>query len=489
MAVKLDQKAHKAEEAEVSHCVSNLIQAFSNGFNVFKRLRERRRKKKARKENQVADAVTSDELQLSKSLRRGPQELAENYDTFYSQTGPRFAQGDAIAHASLAETLIKLNTGLVAIIASFLNHDQKGSKSPLNIDYKSLTNLSDASRKEALRSMTQLYQRLSESQLQLHQLSQPCAKCGSKKHADCSSKSSTSSSKDKRKHAQTRHRPTGPTITRMPLKSSTHPQLVVVRPKATRKSSTSSSSSSKSSSPQTSAYTSPLASPLPLYIAESPFEIETNGIIHGVLGGPTPPLAGSGRRRKDSFNVHDPRPTTWPEHMKYQPQYQYPYVQQDHLHLPAPKLPTFTPTPRKPSSGQHAHHNSHKKDTQASSLPKAPSPPPPQPLPLLQPKHSPPPPPVASSPTRRRLDKITPSAYTFASDSTKLGEIPMRNWTEKWDWEEAERLNNEAALMGNGGVEEGKGARGDKEREGRDGKGKKGLFRWMRRGDGGVVVA
>jgi hypothetical protein len=94
MAVKLDEQSHKAEEAEVSNCVSNLIQAFSNGFNVFKRLRERRRKKKARKENQAAEAVTSDELQLSKSLRRGPQELAENYDAFYSQTGQRFAKGD-----------------------------------------------------------------------------------------------------------------------------------------------------------------------------------------------------------------------------------------------------------------------------------------------------------------------------------------------------------------------------------------------------------
>jgi hypothetical protein len=94
MAVKLSEKPLKAEEAEVSNCVSNLIHAFTNGLNVFKRLRERKRKRKARKENQQADAATSDEVQLSKSLRRGPHELAEQYDTFYSQTGQKFAKGD-----------------------------------------------------------------------------------------------------------------------------------------------------------------------------------------------------------------------------------------------------------------------------------------------------------------------------------------------------------------------------------------------------------
>lgn len=49
---------------------------------------------------------------------------------------------------------------------------------------------------------------------------------------------------------------------------------------------------------------------------------------------------------------------------------------------------------------------------------------------------------------RRRLDKVTPSSYTFASDSTKLGEIPQRHWTKPWDYEEAERMNAEAAMNG-----------------------------------------
>jgi hypothetical protein len=98
MAVKLDEKSHKAEEAEVSNCVSNLIHAFSNGLNIFKRLRERRRKRKGRKETPVADAAASEEQQLSKSLKRGPQELAQTYDVCYQQTGQSFAKGDGKLH-------------------------------------------------------------------------------------------------------------------------------------------------------------------------------------------------------------------------------------------------------------------------------------------------------------------------------------------------------------------------------------------------------
>jgi hypothetical protein len=365
----------------------------------------------------------------------------------------------AIAHASLAETLIKLNTGLVAIIASFLNHDQKGGKSHLNLDYKSLTNLSDASRREALQSMTQLYQRLSQSQLQLQHFSNTtsCTNCGSAKHSHCSVRSSTtsSSSKGKKKQTSSRQRVTGPVVTRMPIRSSSQPQLVVIRPKPSRKGSSSSPSSAKSQSPSSSTYTSPLASPLPLYIAEEPFEIETNGVIQGVLGGPMP-LAGSGRRRKDSFNVHDPRPTTWPD--PHPASYSYPYVMQEHLSLPAPKLPTFTPTPRKPSSPPYKKTSSPPPRSEKQALP-----------------------PPVSMPTRRRTDKLTPSSYTFASDSTKLGEIPQRNWTTPWDYEEAERLNNEAAATTSYSaapvvVDE---------KVGR----KKGIFKWMRKGSGaGVIV-
>jgi hypothetical protein len=108
MAVKLEEQSHMlvAEEAEVTNCVSNLIHAFTNGLHVFKRLREKRRKRKARKDTQPIDAATKDEAQLSKSLKRGPQELAEKYDACYSQTGLSFAKGDGKLHLELNEVYV-----------------------------------------------------------------------------------------------------------------------------------------------------------------------------------------------------------------------------------------------------------------------------------------------------------------------------------------------------------------------------------------------
>jgi hypothetical protein len=97
MAVRTYEKPHKAEdEGDVSHCVHNLIEAFTNGLNIFKRLREKRRKHKARKEIQAPEPINSAELQLSNSLRRGPQDLTKRYEECYGQKGmgSRFAKGD-----------------------------------------------------------------------------------------------------------------------------------------------------------------------------------------------------------------------------------------------------------------------------------------------------------------------------------------------------------------------------------------------------------
>ena len=44
---------------------------------------------------------------------------------------------------------------------------------------------------------------------------------------------------------------------------------------------------------------------------------------------------------------------------------------------------------------------------------------------------------------RRRQDKITPSMHTFASASTRLGEIPELKWSLPYDYEAMTRLNKE----------------------------------------------
>ncbi|KAF2667056.1 hypothetical protein BT63DRAFT_328245 [Microthyrium microscopicum] len=74
---------------------------------------------------------------------------------------------------------------------------------------------------------------------------------------------------------------------------------------------------------------------------------------------------------------------------------------------------------------------------------------------------------------RRRMDKMTPSLYTFASDSTKLGEIPMHRWNQPFDYNEMAKLNAQAAANPTPPVHVKKA--------------KKGLFSRFRRGNGDTV--
>ncbi|KAJ4290862.1 hypothetical protein N0V90_010058 [Kalmusia sp. IMI 367209] len=298
-AAKADKSAG---QGEVSNCVANLIHAFTDGLNVFKRLRERRRKRKS-KHKERDGAASGAELQLSNSLRKGPMELKERYESCYSDRGEKFAKGD-----------------------------------------------------------------------------EP----------------------EKRKRSSSRQRSHGPTATRVSVRGSTQTQLAMVRPRNTRKGSTSSSSSTSWSKTASSGVDSPYITPprsppLPQYSAKDPFPLQkapadkNNNL----------PI------KKTAGTVDATRPTTWPQRKAVK------------------KVPfaNTMPTPQE----------------------------------YFAMKELPPhlPPPFANMPTalttgipRRRTDKPTPSTYTFASDSTKLGEIPQRNWTVPWNYDEAERMNAEAAVKG-----------------------------------------
>lgn len=285
----------------------------------------------------------------------------------------------AIAHASLVETLIKFNTGLVRIIATFLHHDSKHND--LKLDYKSLTSLSDISRREAVDSLNQLYQRLSQSQLQLH------------------GRSISRSGSETKKRSSSRQRSQGPTVTRVSVKTSgrsKHTQLAMVRPRNARKGSMSSGSTSSSKASSTavsSPYTTPPRSPLPEYSANDPFPTHKAPVVK----------SSSPKPRKPMLSIDTGRPTTWP-----QPKF-------------AKAAPFTNPLPTPPEHLVMKGVGPHR------------------PLPFSKAQLDIP---------RRRTDKPTPSTYTFASDSTKLGEIPQRNWTVPFNYEEAERLNAEAAVKG-----------------------------------------
>lgn len=229
-------------------------------------------------------------------------------------------------------------------------------------------------------SLNQLYRRLSHSQLQVYQIGQ-CQRCGrptssAKQHSCPSSNSVASKSHSDKRSGGTRPRQNAPTVTRMPLKSKSQPQLVVVRPRNHRKTSSSGNSSATAStstrakSPSHSAPTTAITSPL-----------------HSPLPSPPPPLP----------------------HHHYTPKSPDPYAD----------------------------------------------------IPI---------------PVRRRAEKDVFSTYTFASDSTKLGEIPMRNWVVPFDYEQAERLNKEAYASGypHAGLGPENGVK----------KQKKGLFGFLRRSGG-----
>ncbi|KAF2278517.1 uncharacterized protein EI97DRAFT_465798 [Westerdykella ornata] len=403
-APQSEREVNGAGKGDVSSCVTNLIHAFTNGLDIFKRLRERPRKRKARKQDQVEE-ISNDEMQLSNSLRKGPQDIGSCYSSHYGKAGDRFAKGDPIAHASLAETLIKLNTGLVNIIATFLNHDRKSDH--LNLDYKSLTRLSNASRAEAIDSLNQLYQRLSQSQLQLSHQGRRCSHCGTvtiSKHQDCCRRSGhdrLGARSDKKSRTSSPTRSNGPTVARVPIKSSSQTQLVIIRPRNPRKNSAGSTTSHASASSAVK------PSALPHSNRKDPSRPPNTAI-------PTPRAVG----RRRSSSADGSRPTTRPQ----------------------PK-----------------HDTTLRLQVPAAN-------PPPKPAPSIQKEAMP------SSTMKRRAEKVTPSTFTFASDSTILGEIPERNWIQPFDYAEAERLNAEALanwVPATGG-----------ERV----KPKKGLFGFLRRG-------
>jgi len=62
-----------------------------------------------------------------------------------------------------------------------------------------------------------------------------------------------------------------------------------------------------------------------------------------------------------------------------------------------------------------------------------------------RPHHTPKPEDSAEEIFRRRVEKVTPSMHTFASNSTKVGEIPMCKWNTPYDFDEMMRRNAEAA--------------------------------------------
>ncbi|KAI9798369.1 MAG: hypothetical protein M1835_000032 [Candelina submexicana] len=173
---------------EVKAVVASITSAFSSSIDVFHRVHNSRRDK------QRKDIASDEELRLTKSLHKAHRAISREYARDYGQLGQQFATGDgepssirglvlaangnipkAIAQTALADTLLKLNIGLVNIISAFL----AGNPNNVQLDLRSLTELSDTSRKEALDALGHLYSRLTKSsttvQQQVTRHAKPCS--------------------------------------------------------------------------------------------------------------------------------------------------------------------------------------------------------------------------------------------------------------------------------------------------------------------------
>ncbi|KAL3424769.1 hypothetical protein PVAG01_04050 [Phlyctema vagabunda] len=159
---------------ELQNRVSSLLEAFSQGKEILKVQRWRR------KENRRAIDVKQKgaETKLSKSLGKDRLQVKDAYGKDLSRYGHDFAAGDAEAQSSLSAILFRLNAGLVSVIEMFT----RGRSS--SADYQRLLNLSNTSRIEAIKTFSELSSRLSRSSLDLAPVN----------------KHSTSTSRNKRKH-------------------------------------------------------------------------------------------------------------------------------------------------------------------------------------------------------------------------------------------------------------------------------------------------
>ncbi|KAF2224519.1 hypothetical protein BDZ85DRAFT_261101 [Elsinoe ampelina] len=132
------------KDSSVSAIVSSLVAAFARGCDVLRR-------GKGRKEGAG---------ELGRALKRGRREVRGEYEAGVRGVGREFGGVDARASLGLAHTLLKLNAGLVDIVAGLLDGKKKKE-----VDWMSLTSLSETCSREAVGTLSDLRRRLSKADL------------------------------------------------------------------------------------------------------------------------------------------------------------------------------------------------------------------------------------------------------------------------------------------------------------------------------------
>ncbi|KAI9703957.1 MAG: hypothetical protein M1820_005739 [Bogoriella megaspora] len=410
--------------SDTCHSTSSIIAAFTSVFDVFKKFRSQNQCWKRSKPEQDAE-----ELVLSKSLRRSPVEIQDEYERGYQRHLERFANGDEVAHASLAKILLKLNTGLVEIVSAFLAN----SKHKTPCDYRPLIQLSDDSRREAIDTLYQLQQRLSQSEITpLHPRHTATRGSRTKKtHV-------TSPTRSKAKSAErTTCKPASPkldnsrlpsagtTVGKVSVKGAGMPQYAFVRRprhgKRTVSGSSASSGNSSLSISSRSSHSTTLTTP-----SSSPCHSPD------LRSSAPPPYTARDNHWKEQESSD---PKTVPKRKPVASQKQRPSPEAERRSatvVPDGRARTAPPKPPKPEAYSHSS-NKRAIPTPVEHVQQNEN--------IIQP--------LRANVQKPRFQAARNSvAYSFASDSTKLGEIPLHKWTEQFDFEAMDRLNEEAAING-----------------------------------------
>ena len=320
-------------------------------------------------------------------------------------------------------------------------------KSKSHCDFSPLIKLSDESRREAVDALTQLYQRLSRSQAARRDPSRHLPQEGKSKHTRSCKQSSSPHDKNQERPRRpsssprmvSKAQPSNTTVSKIAVRGVKAPQYAFVRQRPAKRSGSGSSASSGSSSVSTSskssqstALTQPSTSP-----SSSPS-------VEPRQDSPPPRYVSDAEADQQNSRQQPAIPRRRiPEPQIRQASHLYnPRAREPEMVIRAPTTSPLIPPMSPPSRAVPTLPIRPVLQTNYSM----------QELPVRTRMAAGPPtrPPVSYA--RQSLPRVDGNrasvAYSFASDSTKLGEIPLHKWNEPFDFDAMERLNKEAALHG-----------------------------------------
>lgn len=140
---------------EVSSVIGDILDAFRNGFSIFKSSGRKHRRR------QTEPSSSREENHLHDSLSKRPQQIKQAYDHSVAKHGRHFEIGDSTSQTTLAQVLLVLNTGLIRLLNHALSSDHK-----LRAESRSsLYSLSETTALDTLNALSQLNMRLASSSM------------------------------------------------------------------------------------------------------------------------------------------------------------------------------------------------------------------------------------------------------------------------------------------------------------------------------------